>query len=406
MKFNVTPDRDEDGAWVAECTSIPGCGHCLALTFPRRSCKEKTLSMRAFFHLGWVCLLVSAAVAQIPIIPEIAAVRDPYVRNLTLIRAARDQRATPITTAYLAALGRLEKQLPSDPAITAERERIAAKREPLDHERKAMPPALAELRARYDNDLVRSNTPFQQQEHQQTRQYISMIETVQRRLTAQNQVAKAAAARAEGLAAAATLPQGAIAAPDGNSKPIAESTIRGSTVKAVGTLDPALADKLAAAGTAKAYTRTESSSQNPAMPGWADVPETGGLLVGFEFFEVGKEKRIRSLRPYYMTRTGIVAGKDRGKMEKVTDKIIARPGYAVAGFLGVAGKNGMQILFMKIDPASGRFATDSASTYKSQWFGEKSRDKPLQIGGDGRLVIGVYGKTGADCDDLGLVLMN
>lgn len=25
MKFNVTFDRDEDGAWVVECPSIPGC---------------------------------------------------------------------------------------------------------------------------------------------------------------------------------------------------------------------------------------------------------------------------------------------------------------------------------------------------------------------------------------------
>jgi predicted RNase H-like HicB family nuclease len=25
MKFVVTLDRDEDGAWVAECPSIPGC---------------------------------------------------------------------------------------------------------------------------------------------------------------------------------------------------------------------------------------------------------------------------------------------------------------------------------------------------------------------------------------------
>ena len=361
--------------------------------------------MRAFIRLNSFCLLVSAALAQTTVIPEIAAVRDPYLRNLTLLRTARDQRATPITAAYLAALGRLEKQ-PPDPAIAAERERIAAKREPLDHERKAMPPALAELRARFDHDLARLNAPFQQQEQQQTRLYLSAIETLQHRLTAQNQIAKAAAARAESLAAAATLPQAATPVQDTGKKPIAESTVRGAAVKAAGALDPTLAGKLAAAATSKAFTRTESSSQNPAMPGWADVPETGGLLVGFEFFEVGKEKRIRSLRPYYMTREGIVAGKDRGKMEKVTDKIIARPGYAVAGFLGIGGKNGMQILFMKIDPATGRLATDSASTYKSAWFGEKGRDKPLQIGGDGRFVIGVYGKTGADCDDLGLVVVN
>lgn len=25
MRFTVTIDRDEDGAWVAECPSIPGC---------------------------------------------------------------------------------------------------------------------------------------------------------------------------------------------------------------------------------------------------------------------------------------------------------------------------------------------------------------------------------------------
>ncbi len=25
MKFQVTIDRDEDGVWIAECPSIPGC---------------------------------------------------------------------------------------------------------------------------------------------------------------------------------------------------------------------------------------------------------------------------------------------------------------------------------------------------------------------------------------------
>ena len=25
MKFNITIDRDEDGVWIAECASIPGC---------------------------------------------------------------------------------------------------------------------------------------------------------------------------------------------------------------------------------------------------------------------------------------------------------------------------------------------------------------------------------------------
>lgn len=25
MKFSVTIDRDEDGVWIAECPSVPGC---------------------------------------------------------------------------------------------------------------------------------------------------------------------------------------------------------------------------------------------------------------------------------------------------------------------------------------------------------------------------------------------
>ena len=25
MKFHITLDRDEDGVWIAECLSIPGC---------------------------------------------------------------------------------------------------------------------------------------------------------------------------------------------------------------------------------------------------------------------------------------------------------------------------------------------------------------------------------------------
>jgi len=25
MRFNVTVDRDEDGVWIVECPSIPGC---------------------------------------------------------------------------------------------------------------------------------------------------------------------------------------------------------------------------------------------------------------------------------------------------------------------------------------------------------------------------------------------
>lgn len=59
----------------------------------------------------------------------------------------------------------------------------------------------------------------------------------------------------------------------------------------------------------------------------------GGVLVGFEFFETKSNgfPDVRSLRPFYLTPAGVKAGSDRGRMEKVTNKVLARPGYAVGG---------------------------------------------------------------------------
>jgi len=367
--------------------------------------------MRAQTFSCLLLVLAAPVTAQIAV-PEIAPLRDPYLKNLALIRTTKEQRAAPITAAYLAAVERLEKQVASDPfaaaPVKAERERVAAKREPLEQDRKEMPTALAELRARYDKDIARVNAPYEQQEHQMTRQYITALDALQRRLTSQNLVAKAAAVRAERVAAAATLPKEMAPRDDEKEKEkvVAESTIGAARARAVGAIEPAIADKISGAVSSKSYSRSENSGQEGETKGWEDQPEGGGLLVGFEFFEVGKDNRLRSLRPYFLTKQGVVAGKDRGKMEKVTDKVMARNGYAVAGLMTSEGKHGMQVIFMKIDPASGRFATDSASTYKSVWFGDKGREKPKQIGGDGRLVIGVYGKTGADCDDIGLVQIN
>ena len=51
MKFNVTIDRDEDGIWIVECPSIPGC-------VSQGKTKEKALeSIQDAIHQ---CLLVRA----------------------------------------------------------------------------------------------------------------------------------------------------------------------------------------------------------------------------------------------------------------------------------------------------------------------------------------------------------
>ena len=359
-------------------------------------------------HLTALALVLIAIIAQAQDIPpELTQLKTPYQQAVTTIRANGDARAKPFVASYLAALDRLLQQSANDPVLSvplaAERDRVAAGKAPTAEERAKMGVQLQQLRAKFDADMLKTRAPFVQQETQYTRQYLSSLSTLERRFASQNLIVKAAAVTEEiqkvnGLA--------------GNSakeeRVKAESTVSAGTAKAVGTLDPVLADKIAAAAKAKAYTRSPNSKQVGGTEGGADVPEEGALLVGFEYFQPWSKSdsgMIRSLRPYFLTKEGIVPGKDRGTMERVTNKIMAKPGYAIAG-LFVGDEKEIQAVFMKLNPATRQFLTDPANAYKSQSYGKEGKGKPKLIGGDGRLVIGVYGKTGSDCDDLGLVMMN
>ena len=47
MKFTVTFDRDEDGVWVVECPSIPGC------VSQGKTKEEATENIRDAIKLAW-----------------------------------------------------------------------------------------------------------------------------------------------------------------------------------------------------------------------------------------------------------------------------------------------------------------------------------------------------------------
>jgi hypothetical protein len=365
--------------------------------------------MRFLLCIPALALLSSSSLAQVS---EIDTLREPYRKSLAAVQAAKQERAAPVTRAYLDALARLEPQFAGNPPAAAvlreERARATEGRSLLEADRRKLPAAVAELRKRFDADFIRVAGPFLQQEQQLTRQYVSSLETLQRRFMAQNQVAKAGLVATERDAAlTAAQAAGALSKPEGPAP--ADSTIGTASARAHGALDAGVAKKVRTAVAGKAHSRIENSSdKNLAKEGSADVPEEGGVLVGFEFFEVKRDGLpwIRSLRPYFLTEAGVVPGKDRGKMERVTDKVMARPGFGVAGLLATDAKAGVQVIFMKINPATGRFATDASNTYRSQWYGTKGREKVKQVGGDGRLVVGVYGRTGSDCDDLGFVVID
>ncbi len=87
---------------------------------------------------------------------------------------------------------------------------------------------------------------------------------------------------------------------------------------------------------------------------------------------------------------------------------MARAGYAVAGLQTYQNDfriHGIQVIFAKIDTRTERLDMSPANSYKSKWTGSRDKGAPKQLGGDGRLIIGVYGKTGADADTIGLIQM-
>ncbi|MDB6174097.1 MAG: hypothetical protein JWL59_3408 [Chthoniobacteraceae bacterium] len=351
--------------------------------------------------------LAYTSLAQVPgaptQLPELDALRVPYQKNLAATQAYRETKMAPVTSAYAAALEKLEKdattrgEIVNAGRIKTERDRLESKNELTAAERDQMPPPLRAVYDKYQNDAKPIVTMVQQEERKQTRQYLTSLESLQRHFTAQKEVAKAAIVDTERAAIPPALLGVSAPAPD-------KKTVATSTVIVNGKLDPVLADKIAEVVKNGSVKITESSGK---PGGNRDVPETGALLVGFEFQEMKYAKGLymRSLRPYFMTREKIVAGIDRGKVETVSEKVMARSGYAVAGLLTVAGGKGVRVIFMKIDPVTGHFDTAPNSTYMSKWIGTKNRDTPIQIGGDGHFIIGVYGLTGADADTIGLVEM-
>lgn len=151
------------------------------------------------------------------------------------------------------------------------------------------------------------------------------------------------------------------------------------------------------------------SSKEPG--GGTETPKEGAVLVGFEFLldQTGGKPDVRSLRPVYLTAKGTVKGEDRGQLEKVSGRVVARPGYAVATLVTWHNERriaGMQVIFGKLDQNTGKLDLTPQNSYESKWLGTKPRNEPTKkLGGDGRLAVGVFGNRGSDADTIGLIQM-
>lgn len=135
-----------------------------------------------------------------------------------------------------------------------------------------------------------------------------------------------------------------------------------------------------------------------------EIGPDGSLLVGLE---LGLEKSrdasvIRSVKPIFRAGETESAGKQFGKDQPETVKLIAKPGYAVGAINTkvVLAVDGLSVTFMKV--VDGKL--DPKDKYESEWIGP-DRGRAVTIG-DGSPVVGLVGREGGfkTCSGFGLLL--
>jgi hypothetical protein len=135
-----------------------------------------------------------------------------------------------------------------------------------------------------------------------------------------------------------------------------------------------------------------------------DLGEKGALLVGFEYrVSNGNGRIIGMIQPVYRTKDGTSVGESYGESRGEAVRIEAGEGYAVGAINVKNGDrvDGFEIVFMRVK--AGGASLDKTDTYKSDWCGGTGGGGPRTLGGDGRPVIGICGRFGAEIDGIGLV---
>jgi hypothetical protein len=157
------------------------------------------------------------------------------------------------------------------------------------------------------------------------------------------------------------------------------------------------------------YSRNRLDGRPPSgfgdpREGFRSIAPRRGLLVGLRAAvgEVDGRPAIVSLKPIYQVGGTYHIGPRLGGSPEAQMRIVARPGYAVAG---IDARNdgplsALRFEFMRAEGAR----LDPDDSYLSPWVG-RGRGRLSAVSGDGRPVVGIIGRgTGRAIDALGLVL--
>jgi hypothetical protein len=340
-----------------------------------------------------------AGIAQVSTIPEIEGPRAAYQRALDGIRAERDAQTAPTKRAYAERLEDLKTRLADEgdaagaEAVRLEAERLAKGIEPTAEERRKMTGLLLAVRFAYEKSRGVAYIAAAKKEAQAHAAWATGLGQLEEQLTRQGQAAKVAIVKAERarLAQTAAAAHAAAAAPP-PAKPVGP------------TLDAAFAEKIKTAIEQKKVVKTAFVGLKGGQP---NVPDDGAVLLGFELSEYTWKgsQTVKALDPIFLTTEGIFRGVLRGKHSKQRSVVQAPDGYAL-GALNVYTNEriaGLQIIFMKFDPATGTL--DPQKRLETKWYGTKGEGEPTVLGGDGHVVVGLHGSHENAARAIGLVMM-
>jgi S1-C subfamily serine protease len=129
-------------------------------------------------------------------------------------------------------------------------------------------------------------------------------------------------------------------------------------------------------------------------PVFRDYAPEGGNLIGFElgFGKLYARDAVTAIKPIYRTKDGEKDGNTQGKIVgSVTLK--AKDGYAVGAVIVQRSVvvEGLSLVFMKV--VDGKL--DPKDSYESNWAGNTTQRRDVQLGGTGVPLIGIVGKANA-----------
>lgn len=140
-----------------------------------------------------------------------------------------------------------------------------------------------------------------------------------------------------------------------------------------------------------------------------DTPGEGAFLVGLVTGKGtwGNANVLGRLQPIYSTPSGTKTGKSFGAANE-TDKVLAKEGYAI-GSIKVKNSGDQRVvatiqpIFMKIKVDG--VSLDPGDSYEGNWLGGSSGTKMKEIGGNGKLIVGIQVKAGDVVDRLAVTYL-